>query len=115
MPNCRQLIMTVMVFGMIIMANSAAFAACDEIRCYGKIQRLYMDSSGTLYIATDGDETSLNCTSPANVYVTMSSSDPNFDRQYAMLLTAFSLNQKVGLRIVVGSETCAVSYAYMDQ
>jgi hypothetical protein len=73
-----------------------------------------MASDGNLRIATDGDETLLNCTAVNDVYVTLQTDDPNFNRKYALLLTAYTLGQDVGIRMVEGSPNCAVSYFYVD-
>lgn len=115
MRNYRKLIIIAMVFGLTMVANSTVFAGCGGNVCSGLIDRLYTDSAGTLFIATDGDESKLtNCTSPLGVYVTMSASDSNFDRKYAMMLTAFSLGKSIGLRTVDSSPSCAVSYVFVD-
>lgn len=95
--------------------NSTAFAGCSSTRCVGAIERLYINSAGNLFIASDGDETSLDCTAQNGVYMTLPASDPNFDRKYALLLTAYSLGQDVGIRIVNGSSNCAVSYFWIDK
>ena len=97
----------------LLVSAGVSFADCSSVGCTGKIERLYIDGT-TLYIASDGDESLLNCTSPANVYVTLPTSDPDFDRKYAMLLTAFSLKATVGLRINDGSAACSLNYVYVD-
>ena len=97
----------------LVLLSSSVYAACTADRCVGKIDRLYM-SGGTLYIATDGDESLLDCTAPAGVYITIPSSDPNFKNLYAMMLTSMSLNNTIGLRIENGSERCNLVYTYMD-
>jgi hypothetical protein len=73
-----------------------------------------MAFDGNLRIATDGDETVLNCTPVDGVYLTLQTDDPNFNRKYALLLTAYTLDQDVGIRIVEGTSNCAVSYFYVD-
>ena len=108
-------IIIVMALGVSFVADSAVFGACRNTICVGEIQRLYMTSATSLYIATDGDESVLNCSSPANRYLTMSTDEPNFNRKYAMLLTAMSTKMRVGLRIIENSRNCSVSYIYMDQ
>ncbi|PHR27873.1 MAG: hypothetical protein COA36_07895 [Desulfotalea sp.] len=101
-----------LLFG--ILQCSLAFADCSTKICVGLIERILMDSEGTAWIATDGDERSLNCSADSGVYVTMTTASPVFKEQYALLLTAQSLGQVVGLRIIEGSENCAVSYIYLD-
>ena len=115
MKISKKLTLTTFVFCLSIVFNATAFADCSNTQCVGLIERLYTDSNGTLFIASDGDERALGCTSPADVYMTLDPADPNFNRKYAMLLTAFSLNQEVGIRIVTGSPACAISYFYIDK
>ena len=113
MITLKRAILPALFLGSLFLSTSA-FAACSTIICEGTIERLYTDSAGVLYIATDGDESQLNCTSPLNVYVTMDPSDPNFDRKYAMMLTSMSMGYPVGLRIIDNDPNCAVSYIYTD-
>ena len=115
MKTSQRLTFSTLLLGIITVLSSTAFADCSSNRCVGEIERLYTNSAGTLYIGSDGDETMLDCTSPNDVYMTLEASDPNFNRKYAMLLTAYSLNQEIGIRIVVGSPNCAVSYFYIDK
>ena len=110
----RKLVFVAMVVCLCAGISGAAFADCSTTVCTGQIQRLYTDSSGTLYIGMDGDESLLNCTSPAGQYITLTDDDQYHDRKYAMLLTAMSLGANVGLRIVDGSDNCELSYVYMD-
>lgn len=112
--NYKKAITLCLSIGLILSISNTAFADCSADRCVGSIQRLYTDSTGTLYIATDGNEKALSCTAPAGVYITMPADDENFDRKYAMMLTAMTLENTVGLRIVGGSSNCALSYVYMD-
>ena len=97
----------------LVLFSSSVYAACTADRCVGKIERLYM-SGGTLYISTDGDESVLDCTAPAGVYITIPTSNPNFKNLYAMMLTSMSLNNTIGLRIENGSASCNLVYTYMD-
>lgn len=115
MKTFQKLTLAAFIFGLTMIFSSTVFADCSNIQCVGMIERLYTNSNGTLYVATDGDETALDCTPPAGVYMTLDPADPNFNRKYAMLLTAFSLNQEIGIRIINGSSTCAISYFYIDK
>ena len=101
------------MFVFLVLLSTNVYAACSSDRCEGKIDRLYM-SGGTLFISTDGDETLLDCTAPADVYITISSSNPEFKNLYAMMLTSMSLDNTVGLRINNGSDKCSLMYTYMD-
>jgi hypothetical protein len=97
----------------LVFFSASANADCTTDRCYGQIERVYLSSS-RLYIATDGDERNLACTATADVYITILDTDPNFNRYYAMMLTAMSTKTPVGLRIVTGSDGCTIAYTYMN-
>jgi hypothetical protein len=97
----------------LVVFSANVYAECNSDRCYGKIERLYVNGS-TLYISTDGDESLLDCLSPAGVYVTVSTDNPNFKNLYAMMLTSMSLNNNIGFRIETGSSSCNLLYTYMD-
>lgn len=99
--------------GCVCSVYAPGLAACNAKMCIGKVVRLFLNNS-KLYIATDGDERALNCTAIANSFVSIPQSDPLFDQKYALLLTAVSLNKKVGIRIVESSAGCTVNYVYMD-
>jgi len=114
MKTCKLGFVLFSVFVVVLVFAGAANADCSATNCNGKIERAYF-SGARLFIATDGDETALNCTSPAGVYVTIPTSDPDFDRKYAMVLTAMSLDATVGLRIVEGDAHCSLSYIFMDK
>ena len=109
----KQLFILLSLMACLVVLSSSVYAACDANRCVGKIDRLYM-SGGTLYISTDGNESLLDCTAPAGVYVTIPTTDPNFKNLYAMMLTSMSLDNTIGLRIENGSERCNVVYTFMD-
>ena len=109
----KQLFILLSVLVCLVVFSANVYAACTSDRCIGKITRLYVSGS-TLYISTDGDEALLNCTSPSNVYITISQNDPKFKNLYAMMLTSMSLDNTIGLRIVEGSNPCSLSYTYMD-
>ena len=109
----QKLIYGVCMVVFLVLLSTSVYAACDGNRCVGKIDRLYV-TDGTLYISTDGDETNLDCTAPGGVYITIPSSDPDFKNLYAMMLTAVSLDNTIGLRIQNGSPRCTLIYTYMD-
>lgn len=110
---CRFIIVALLV-SFTFVFNSIAFADCSATACVGKIMRLYSDNAGNVLIGTDGDERVLDCTSPADVYITLPNTDPNFDRKYAMLLTAMTLDQAVTIRAITGSTNCSVGYIAID-
>jgi hypothetical protein len=102
------------LFGLMVFNDTNVMAACTNTTCTGSIQRLYVNDAGMLYISTDGNELNLDCVPPADIYITLPPTDPNFDRKYAMLLTAMSLDQVVVLRINNGSDGCTLNYITWD-
>ena len=109
----KQLFILLSLLACLIVLSSHVYAACSTTKCEGKIERLYI-TDGLLYIGTDGDETNLNCSAVAGVYITLPVSNPDFKNYYAMMLTSMSLGNQIGLRIVDLSGGCKLSYAYID-
>jgi len=109
----RLFIVTVLGIGLLLTFSASSMAACSTVLCEGKVSRLYF-SGDFLYIGTDGDEKALNCTSPGGTLVSIPASDQFIDEKYALLLTAVSLDKKVGIRINENSATCTVNYVYMN-
>jgi len=104
-------IMSMVVF--LVLFSTSVYAACTTTKCTGQIDRLYI-TGGKLYISTDGDERNLNCNAVSDVYLTLSTSNPDFKNYYAMMLTTMSMGNQIGLRIETGSEGCELLYAHMD-
>lgn len=109
----RIMFVTVIAVGLLLSFSAASMAACSTIACSGQVQRLYF-SGNYLYIGTDGDESSLNCTAAAGAYVAIPVSDQFIDEKYALLLTAVSLGKNATIRINENSNPCTVNYVYMD-
>ena len=109
----KQLICLMSLLACLVVFSANVYAECTSDRCYGKIERLYVNGS-TFFIGTDGDESFLDCTAPGGVYITVSTDNPNFKNLYAMMLTSMSLNNTIGLRIENGSSNCNLIYTYMD-
>jgi hypothetical protein len=109
----KQLVIFMSLLACLVLFSANVYAECGSDRCYGKIERLYSNGN-ILYISTDGDESFLDCSSPAGVYVTISTDNPNFKNLYAMMLTSMSLNNMIGVRIENGSSSCNLLYTYMD-
>ena len=80
----KQLFVLMSVLVCLVLFSANVYAGCTSDRCYGKIDRLYVNGS-TFFISTDGDENLLDCTAPGGVYITMSTEDPNFKNLYAIL------------------------------
>ena len=89
-----------------------ASAECDNIRCVGQIERLLVGAS-RIGITTDGDESKLNC-ELSNSYISLEFEHKAFREIYAALLAAKTGNIDVNIRIVEGSDNCAISYVRID-
>ena len=87
-------VLPLITFAALFGASTAASATCGTTACAGKIDTVYYTSNGTIYIGTNGDETSLNCTAVADVYVTLPSTNANQKAIYATVLTAKASDQK---------------------
>jgi len=92
-----------------------AQAACSGTSCIGvDVTRLYMTNAGTLYIGTSGEESALNCTSPANVFLSVKDSDVGKNAIYSTLLTAKTTKTPVTIGIQAGTPDCRVLYVSID-
>jgi len=109
----KKILISTLVMGtMAIGAN----AACTATACTGKITTLYMTSTGTLYVGTDGDEKALNCAAGAgnggvsNVYMSLKEGDVGKNAMYSLLLTSKTTGKDVTIRIQEGTSDCRVLY-----
>lgn len=109
----KKILLSVLVLGsMVVGAN----AGCTTTGCTGKITKLYMTNTGTLYVGTDGDEKALNCAGgPGNggvsgVYLSLKEGDVGKNAMYSLLLTAKTTNKSVTIRVQEGSSDCRVLY-----
>ena len=108
----KVLLSALVLSGMVVGAN----AGCAATGCTGKITKLYMTNTGTLYVGTDGDEKALNCAGgPGNggvsgVYMSLKEGDVGKNSMYSLLLTAKTTNKDVTIRIQDGSPDCRVLY-----
>lgn len=97
------------------MPNSALAGTCSGSFCTAKVTKLYITTSGTLYIGTSGDETKLDCKPSAGVYITLKKDAQGFDAIYASLLAYQLSGDSVTLRIENGSENCILNYAVFEK
>ena len=109
----KKILLSVLVLGsMVVGAN----AACVATGCTGKISKLYMTNTGTLYVSTDGDEKALNCAAGAGnggvsgLYMSLKEGDIGKNAMYSLLLTAKTTNKSVTIRIQEGTSDCRVLY-----
>jgi hypothetical protein len=93
---------------------SVAHASCTPESCYAAIQKLYLNNSG-IYIQLEGGYVGLtNCTLYSGVYMTLPTSNPNYNSYYAALLAKQITKEPVTIRTVDASTNCAVSYITMQ-
>ena len=92
-----------------VMASSA-YAGCTADRCTGKINKLYMTASGTLFVGTDGDERALDCKAANGRYMSLVEGDVGKNAMYSLLLTAKTTGKPVSIRIQKGTTNCRVLY-----
>ena len=90
-------------------------ASCNSTSCTGKVTKIYMTADGTLYVGTDGNERSLNCTAPGGIYVSLSNTDPGKNAMYSLLLTAQTTGTPVTIRIQENSPTCRILYVSKEK
>ena len=104
----KKVLMSVLAMGtMTIAAN----AGCVASGCYSvTIDELLVTNTGNIFIATDGIESALNCTSPGNVYMVLDGANAGQKMMYSLLLTSKTTNKPVTIRIEEGTSNCRVSY-----
>jgi hypothetical protein len=94
----------------------AVFADCANLICDSVyIERLVAESGALttnqdFYVQTTGTESALTCSPDSAVNLKLNGDDPHAKEVYAMLLTAFSLDKPVSIRIVSGSAPCEIAY-----
>ncbi|MDF2466716.1 MAG: hypothetical protein K0Q43_4951 [Ramlibacter sp.] len=94
---------------------TAAFAECSAAGCYGVyIEELYATAEGGVWIKTTGDETLANCTANSNVFLRLNAT-AGYKDIYSTLLAAMLAEKRVSLRVVEGSNPCAVAYVTLNR
>ncbi|MBU1668723.1 hypothetical protein KKC13_09915 [bacterium] len=107
----KYLLSLILVGGMF----SNAQADCSPDACSNvEVTKLYVTSYGRIYIGTSGDESKLDCISPANVYVTIPNSSEGKEAMYSALLATQTTNKKATIRIVNNSSICEVAYVVIE-
>jgi len=93
-----------------------AQAGCAATGCAGKITKLYVTNTGTLYVGTDGNEKALNCAGGAGnggvsgVYMSLKQENVGKNAMYSLLLTARTTGKPVTIRVQTGSPDCRILY-----
>jgi len=94
--------------------TTTIYAGCSANGCYGvTIDRLSVTDAGKVLVGTTGNESQLDCTPGAGVYMQLTNGSAGQNAIYSMLLTAQTTKKPVNLRIVNGSAGCTISYAFV--
>jgi hypothetical protein len=99
-------------------------AVCNGNRCSGEVQRVVVNATaapgGLVYVGTDGNERSLNCTPARNQFLVLRPNQALFREMYELLLKALDDefdDDAVMITIAPGSSPCrilSVSIADVD-
>ena len=103
----KKILISVLAMGAMTMSLNAGCIAtgCNNV----KVTKLYMTSTGTLYVGTDGIETNLACGGVSGVYMSLREGDVGKNAMYSLLLTAKTTNKPVTIRVSSDAE-CRVIY-----
>ncbi len=109
-------ICTIIVIAILNVISFVASADCSgEICSDVYVDRLYIQESGNIFIATSGVETALTCAATAGVYVTLPSSADGASEIYSALLTAQTANKTVSVRVDGSIAGCPIIYITLDR
>ena len=89
-------------------------ATCSKTGCIDKVQMLYVNAGGDIYIGMPGDEKLANCTPVSGVYFTLSPTAQNKKEVYSALLAAQMADKVVQVRVKEGSSKCEIAYVTLD-
>jgi hypothetical protein len=113
--NPRRLLPRLLSAAASLALTAPAFAECTAAGCYNVlIEELYPTADGGVWIKTTGDETLANCTADSNVYLRLNAT-AGYKEIYATLLAAMLAEKRVSLRVVAGSNPCAVAYVTLNR
>jgi hypothetical protein len=111
----RRLSYRLIAFAASLPLATPALAECSAAGCYDVfIEELYPTADGGVWIKTTGDETLANCTANSNVFLRLNVSN-GYKDIYATLLAAMLAEKRVSLRVVEGSNPCAVAYVTLNR
>lgn len=99
------------VISILALATCSYAGSCNSTGCNNIIiESISVRTSGSILIATSGDESVLNCTSPAGRYITLLDGAGR-NAIYSMLLTKQTTGATATLRITPGSPVCSLAFA----
>lgn len=96
---------------------SLANADCNPDFCHDVyIDTLYPVYEGTVYVATSGDESVLNCNAASGQYVTLKADHKGADRIYSTLLAAQISGKKINsIQVDDNSTGCVIQYVTLNR
>lgn len=75
-----------------------------------------MNDVDDVWVRTTGTETALTCTADSGAWLKLRKEAPEISRVYAMLLTAFTMDHPITIRLIGNQgEPCLIAYAYMTR
>jgi len=83
---------------------------CDRVL----IDRIFINSAGTLLISTSGVEANLSCSPTNNIYLKYKEHQKNYKEMYTMFLSAQLSGKRVTVKVLTGGQ-CEIDYAYMNR
>ena len=109
--NMKKLILTITL---LIAPFFSMAATCSKTGCIDKIQMLYVNADGNIYIGMPGDEKLANCTPVSGVYFTLPPTAENKKEVYSALLAAQMADKVVHVRVKEGTSKCEIAYITLD-
>jgi hypothetical protein len=105
------------LFMLFLMSTTAVAGVCVPDHCADVyIEKLYVESTGTIYIGTSGDEKVLNCSATSGVYVTIPAGTPGASLLYTTLLTAQTTNKRISIiQVDDNIAGCVIQYITLDK
>jgi hypothetical protein len=98
-----------------MLLSTGANAECGTNSCLAYVDQLYVEANGNMYVQTSATETLANCTPDSGVYFFLSGTATKFKEIYSLLLTAETLGWQVRIRIIEGTNPCAISWVAVDR
>ena len=80
--------------------------ACSNIT----IEEMQVQSDGRIFVQTSGDETALNCTPEANVFLRLDGSTEGGKNIYSALLTSHTQDEALNIRIIDNQNPCQITH-----
>jgi hypothetical protein len=99
----------------------AALADCSGVMCTSvhveaiNAETSELSAAHDVWVQTTGLESALSCTPDSGVWMKLNMEKPGSKEVYAMLLTAFTTDKLVNIRVVQGSTNCLIAYVFMSR